>query len=87
MEASSDMPSPCDNSDLRCFLGMINYLDKFMPNLSEKTALLRKLLEKDVLWSWSDRHEECFCMLKTLTESPIKPLTLNIKPPERHGFT
>ena len=43
-----------------------------MPNLSEKTALLRNLLEKDVLWSWSDKHEECFCMLKKLvTESPV----------------
>ena len=66
------MPSPRDKSDLRCFLGMINYLGKFMPNLSGKTALLRSLLEKDVLWSWSDKHEECLCMLKKLvTESPI----------------
>ena len=72
VEAISGMPSPRDKSDLRRFLGMINYLGKFMPNLSEKTALLRSLLEKDVLWSWSDKHEECFCMLKKLvTESPI----------------
>ena len=72
VEAISGMLSPRDKSDLRCFLGMINYLGKFMPNLSEKTALLRSLLEKDVLWSWSDKHEECFCMLKKLvTESPI----------------
>ena len=43
-----------------------------MPNLSEKIALLRKLLEKDVLWSWSDKDEECFWMLKKLvTENPV----------------
>ena len=72
MEAISDMPSPRDKSDLKRFLGMINYLDKFMPNLSEKPALLRNLLEKDVLWSSSDKREECFCMLKKLvTESPV----------------
>ena len=72
VEAILDMPSPCDKSDLRRFLGMINYFGKFMPNLSEKTALLRKLLEKDVLWSWSDKHEECFCMLRKLvSESPV----------------
>ena len=72
VEAMSDMASPGDKSDLRRFVRMINYLSKFMPNLSEKTALLRNLLEKDVLWSWSDKHEECFCMLKKLvTESPV----------------
>ena len=72
VEAISGMPSPRDKSDLRRFLGMINYLGKFMPNLSEKTALLRSLLEKDVVWSWSDKREECFCMLKKLvTESSI----------------
>ena len=72
VEPISDMPSPHDKSDLRYFLGMINYLGKFMPSFSEKTALLRKLLKKDVLWSWSDKHEECFCMLKKLeTESHV----------------
>ena len=72
VEANSGMPSPHDKSDLRYFLGMINYLGKFMPNLSEKTALLKGLLEKDVVWSWSDKHEECFCILKKLiTDSPI----------------
>ena len=72
VEAISDMPSSRDKSDLRRFLGMINYLGKFMPNLSEKTALLRNLLEKDVLLSCSDKHEECFCMPKKLvTENPV----------------
>ena len=72
VKKNSDMPSPRDKSDLRHFLGLINHLGKFMPNLSEKTALLRNLLEKDILWSWSDKHEECFCMLKKLvTESPV----------------
>ena len=48
VEAISDMPSPREKSDVRRFLRMINCLGKFMPNLSEETALLRKLLLKDV---------------------------------------
>ena len=80
MEAISDITSPCDKSDLRRFLGMINYLGKFMPNLSEKTALLRKLLKKGVLLPWSDKHEECFCMLKKLvTESPVLHTMTQVK--------
>ena len=62
VEAISDIPSTRDKSGFRHFLGMINYLRKFMPNLSEKTTLLRNLFEKDVIWSLSDKHEECFCI-------------------------
>ena len=32
---------------------------KFVPNLYEITAPSRQLLEKDVIWIWSDQQEEC----------------------------
>ena len=35
---------------------MINYLGKFIPNLSDETAPLRKLLEKNVQWT-SDKPQ------------------------------
>ena len=53
-------------------MGMINYLDKFVPILSETTAPLRPLLEKDVIWTWSDEQEESVKLLKNLvTDSPV----------------
>lgn len=50
--AINDMPSPEDKVSLQRFLGMINYLGKFIPNLSELSAPLRQLLHKAVVWSW-----------------------------------
>ena len=42
------MPLPTNNKELQRFLGMVNYLGKFLPNLSDVSAPLRKILEKDV---------------------------------------
>ena len=44
------MPDPTDAQSLRRFLGMVNYLAKFLPWLSEETEVLRKLTEKDAQW-------------------------------------
>ena len=42
--AITDMPVPEDVTALQRFLGMFNYLAKFVDNLSETTAPLRQLL-------------------------------------------
>ena len=49
IEAIVDMPMPENASDVHRFLGMVTYLGKFLPNLSDKTACLRKLIEKDAV--------------------------------------
>jgi hypothetical protein len=49
IEAILKMPTPTSKTELQRFLGMINYLGKFLPNLSKETAPLRQLLEKDPL--------------------------------------
>ena len=47
INAILDMPGPKSKTDLQCFLGMINYVAQFVPNLSQTTAPLRALLKKD----------------------------------------
>ena len=47
INAILDMPVPKSKTDLQCFLGMINYVAQFVPNLSQTTAPLRALLKKD----------------------------------------
>ena len=42
------MPRPKSITELQRFLGMINYLIKFVPNLAQITAPLRELLKKEV---------------------------------------
>ena len=41
-----EMPAPTSKQDLKIFLGMVNYLQKFAPNLSEVTAPMRDLLKQ-----------------------------------------
>ena len=49
-EAITKMPLPRSVNDLQRFLGMINYLGKFIPNLAEHATPLRHLLKKDVVF-------------------------------------
>ena len=72
ISAITDMPLPEDATELRRFLGMITYLAKFIKNLSSKSSLLRKLLEKDTPWEWTDEQTKQFRDLQLLvTDSPI----------------
>ena len=84
--AINEMEEPKDISELQTFMGLVQYLGKFIPNLSEVTAPLRKLQEKDVIWHWHAEQQQSFNKLKQLiTEAPVlrfydprKELTLSV---------
>ena len=66
------MPEPTNKSELQRFLGMINYLGKFLPNLASVSAPLRSLLENDIEWAFEKPQRKSFNELKRLvTESPV----------------
>ena len=48
VRAVEEMPSPADKPVLLGFLGMVNYMSKFIPNLADLTQPLRELLHKEV---------------------------------------
>ncbi len=70
VKAILDAPSPSNISQLRSFLGLLNYYSKFIPNLSSELSPLYSLLQKSTKWSWSDGEEECFQKAKKLLASP-----------------
>ncbi len=84
VEAINDMPHPKDVQSLRRFLCMINYLDKFLPGLSDETEVLRKLTEKDAEWCWLKAHEEAVVRIqRMISTAPVlayydvtKPVTI-----------
>ena len=72
VQAILDMPPPQNKSDMQRFLGAINYLGEFIPNLSTLTEPLRKLLRKDVVWEFSSEQIKAFETLKEMvTETPV----------------
>ena len=51
---------------------MINYLGKFLPNLSKETEPLRESEKKTVEWHWNEAHEEAVKKIKNLiSKSPV----------------
>lgn len=62
--AITAMPVPQDIPAMQRFLGMVNYLGKFIPNLSEIAAPLRQLTHKDTAWCWFPQHQQAFDRLK-----------------------
>ena len=60
MCAIVDAPLPTNTSQLRSFLGLINYYARFVPNLSTLLHPLNGLLHKDIKWEWSKECDEAF---------------------------
>ena len=69
VEAITNMPDPEDKAGLQRFMGMLQYVSKFIPNLSTESAPLRQLLEKNVIWNWNEMHRNCYKRLKELVSS------------------
>ena len=60
VRAIKEAPQPQNITQLRSFLGLINYYGKFLPNLSAKLTPLYTLLNKKQKWKWSREQEQAF---------------------------
>ena len=70
VEAIQNMPPPADKQGLRRIMGMVNYLQKFAPGLSELTTPIRTLLKDDAEFVWEENvHGECFKRVKAVIAS------------------
>ena len=70
-----NMQAPRNVSELRRFLGMVNQLMKFVPNLTDKTEPLRKLLGQETEWMWTPAQSNSFQEIKkTLASRPVMAL-------------
>ena len=64
--AIADFPKPKDISELRGFLGLVNQLGHFIPDLAHVTNPLRELLKKDIQFQWLEEHDKAFNDTKSL---------------------
>ena len=66
------MPQPTDVAGVRRVLGMVTYLAKFLPNLSNVSAPLRQLERSGVEWSWGEAQEKALEEIrKLITSAPV----------------
>ena len=66
VQGITEMTAPTDKQQLQSFLGMVNYMGTFIPNLSHHTELLRAMLKKDNVFHWEEQQTRSFQQVKTL---------------------
>ena len=67
-----EMPAPTDKKGVMRLLGTVNYLAKFLPDMSQITEPIRKLLRQDVEFEWTSHQETAFTKIKEiLTRDPV----------------
>nr|XP_034840382.1 uncharacterized protein LOC117996432 [Maniola hyperantus] len=72
ISAIENMQKPADKKGLERFLGVTNYLSRFIPRYSELSAPLRELLGQNNNFEWSDYHDRAFNLLKAkISSAPV----------------
>ena len=66
VEAVMRAPAPRNVSELRSFLGLLNYYGKFLPSLATVLSPLYSLLQKATRWSLGSSQAKAFEEVKNL---------------------
>ena len=82
-EAILKMPQPQCKADVERLRGMVNYLSRFIPKLTEVFAPMSQLIKNNT-WQWASAQQESFDTLKKLVVNaptltyfdPSKPLVI-----------
>ena len=77
-----NFPVPTDRQSVRSWLGLVQQLASFVPNLSEITAGLRVLLKERTAFLWTQAQEDSFIATKKLLNSDLirKPYDETLPP-------
>ena len=79
LEAITKAPRPQNKTQVKAFIGMINYYGKFVPSLANKLSPLYKLLQEGVVFKWSKNCEESFNEIKKELSSETSLVHFNPK--------
>lgn len=60
---------PVNESEVRSFLGLANYMGKFIPDLATLDEPLRRLTQKNIKFEWGEKEEEAFEEIKNRLSS------------------
>lgn len=69
MIAIKSCRAPQSKEEVRSFLGLVNYVGRFIPDCATVTFHLRQLTRDKVPFSWTKEHETSFQYLKDLMSS------------------
>ena len=76
IRAIKDWPTPTSVTDIRSFLGLSGYYQKFIENLLRIACPMMALQKKENRFLWTDKCEESFQKIKQLLmTSPVLQIT------------
>ena len=64
VETIQKASTPKNLTQLRAYLGLLNYCNRFLPNLSSELSSLYKLLCKNSSWHWGFQQDSAFVKSK-----------------------
>ena len=65
VKAIVEAPAPQNQSEVRSFLGSVQFCAKFIPNFATISSSLWDLTSKDTKWHWGPKEENHFEKSKT----------------------
>ncbi|PNF43128.1 hypothetical protein B7P43_G18013 [Cryptotermes secundus] len=72
IKAVTDFPIPQSQKDIKSFLGLAGYYRKFIVDFSSFARPLTDLLKKENEWTWTEKEQTSFELLKSkLTKAPL----------------
>ena len=69
MHAIKHMQPPSTATEARSFLGLVNTIARFLPNLAAMTEPIRRITHRDCPWSWGPEQSETLNNLPDLISS------------------
>ena len=70
LEAVREFPKPKNVKNIRQFLGLAGFYRRFIKNFAQIAKPLSKLLQKDIVFKWTEKEEQAFSILKELLCNP-----------------
>ena len=64
-----NVKKPENRKQMMRFIGLVNYLHRFLPNMHQQTRILTNLLKKDQRWRWGPEEEQAFVALNAKVQS------------------
>ena len=72
VKAITKMPVPTDVSGVKRLLGMVQFLARFVPHLSETLHPIQTLVNKEHSWHWGPEQDSAFAKVKdALSAEPV----------------
>lgn len=71
VKAIDNMPEPTNITELRSFLGAINFYGKFVKQMRSLRGPLDNLLKSNIKWKWNNECHNSFIKLKEILSSDI----------------